>query len=826
MEQDYNLKKWSKGCPNTGINCRRSSCGIEYVFIPAALGDDQEGSPVAPKNGSYNNAIVYYEATGNVYLYSSDGVPTRVEKNLDSIIAELQRELNDVEEALSEETSAREAADAAIEQEIEDLRNEPDVVDIVGTYTDLQAYNTSDLGDKDIIRVLVDETHDDESTYYRWNKTPQTWTYIGAIDGYYTKDQTDTLLEGKQDVLTAGTNVQISSQNVISATDTTYSDFTGTDGTAAGTSGLVPAPSTTDAGKFLKADGTWETVQAGGGATIFYIGGGLIGRGEDIEGPLFYKDSSYQTPATASEMYAACMAGPTYICSNQSDDLLYTEIVAMSNYSTNYNFSLTNIEHDLGYDCTIASYISSGTEYYNFYYNEPSTINVVQTTGSSTTNVMSQNAVTTGLAGKQDTLTAGANITIDANNVISAAGGGSGPTVVQATGTSTTDVMSQNAATSMVFPNNDTQRVQIGAGASTVAYTQGVAIGRNAHARSTTTVAIGSGATAEDVSGVAIGNLSDAAEPNSVALGGSAVTSRRGEVNVGTGRYNYGYNSTPYRVIGGVHDGQTAHDVATVGQLNGRVLTSAGAPTTSTVGTVGQILEDTTNGKLYICTAIVPGTDPDPDTYTWEELNKTYIDFVGTDGTAAGTAGLVPAPAIADAEKFLKSDGTWGVMSPVVNLSVVIDNDSWGTPALVYPFGSGVDKIGVVKLSAAQGNQGLFQNDDSGEFVTEGELYEMIASGTRVKLNHVPVGQSLTSPHTYHPGTEYVNGIELTNEFVTEVDGAPISVYSATVPFLLYVSESGNYPPLGVFLMKTSQEAPYDDTYGFYVQGRFPGTPQ
>lgn len=226
MEQDYNLKKWSKGCPNTGINCRRSSCGIEYVFIPAALGDDQEGSPVAPKNGSYNNAIVYYEATGNVYLYSSDGVPTRVEKNLDSIIAELQRELNDVEEALSEETSAREAADAAIEQEIEDLRNEPDVVDIVGTYADLQAYNTSDLGDKDIIRVLVDETHDDESTYYRWNKTPQTWTYVGAIDGYYTKDQTDTLLSGKQNVLTAGDNISITN-DTISAVDTTYTAGTG-----------------------------------------------------------------------------------------------------------------------------------------------------------------------------------------------------------------------------------------------------------------------------------------------------------------------------------------------------------------------------------------------------------------------------------------------------------------------------------------------------------------------------------------------------------------------------------------------------------------------
>lgn len=224
----------------------------------------------------------------------------------------------------------------------------------------------------------------------------------------------------------AGDNVTITDESgsmVISATDTTYSNFTGTDGAAAGTSGLVPAPATTDAGKFLKADGTWETVQAGGGATIFYKDSGLVGWGEDIEGPLFYKDSSYQTPATSSDIYAACMAGTTYICSNQSDDLFYTEIVAASNYSTNYNFSLTNIEHGLGYDCTISSYISGGTEYYSFYYNEPVSINVVQTTGSSTTNVMSQNAVTTALSGKQGTLTAGTGILIN-NNVISATSGG------------------------------------------------------------------------------------------------------------------------------------------------------------------------------------------------------------------------------------------------------------------------------------------------------------------------------------------------------------------------------------------------------------------
>lgn len=678
-----NCGKTDKSCPKkfpsavVEINNPEQIVLLRKVVIPASLGDDTEVPPVV---GKYRNVVLQYEANDHIYLYSSDGIPTEVR-----VPRDILKRIEDLE-----------LADQIIEQEIEDLRNNPDVVDIVATHADLLEYDTSKLGDKDVIRVLTDETHDDESTYYRWDKPNQEWEFIGAVEGYYTKDQTDALLDDKQDVLTAGNNISIV-DNTISATDTTYSPFVGATPILAGTSGLVPAPATTDAGKFLKADGTWDTAGGsgsgvieltandynwnrtagddttlpldsialwklprgwyvtsigmqvlpykttdysyaeagtyiliggetssgpttsipnyvfksggvvinfpqkntgnksqntrtladtsiigemfaptmhdynwnsqtgtttnpdcfavwyssydthpktiaigqqnysvqeykngpivdgstaqtyirgvktgsqpttilkidstgvyrivlnsskelvsydtiasttyvnnrittnagapttatvgtvgqlledttngklyictdatnpyvweevgsggGGGATIFYKDSGLVGWGEDIEGPLFYKDSSYQTPATSSDIYAACMAGTTYICSNQSDDLFYTEIVAASNYSTNYTFSLANIEHGLGYDCTISSYISGGTEYYSFYYNEPVSINVVQTTGSSTTNVMSQNAVTTALSGKQGTLTAGTGISIN-NNVISATSGG------------------------------------------------------------------------------------------------------------------------------------------------------------------------------------------------------------------------------------------------------------------------------------------------------------------------------------------------------------------------------------------------------------------
>ena len=43
--------------------------------------------------------------------------------------------------------------------------------------------------------------------------------------------------------------------------------------------------------------------------------------------------------------------------------------------------------------------------------------------------------------------------------------------------------------------------------------------------------------------------------------------------------------------------------------------------------------------------------------------DTTYSAFSGSDGTNAGAAGLVPAPAAADNEKFLKGDGTWATVA-------------------------------------------------------------------------------------------------------------------------------------------------------------------
>lgn len=184
--------------------------------------------------------------------------------------------------SLTEEVEHRIEGDQNLQDQIDIIQAGSDVVDVVATYAALQQYDTSTLSDKDVIKVLADETRDGATTYYRYSTTSETFTFVGAVGPYYTKNEADQLLGAKQDTLIAGTNVQIANDgktisatdttytagtnvsidanNQISATDTTYSNFVGTDGTAAGAAGLVPAPATTDDGKFLKADGTWNTV--------------------------------------------------------------------------------------------------------------------------------------------------------------------------------------------------------------------------------------------------------------------------------------------------------------------------------------------------------------------------------------------------------------------------------------------------------------------------------------------------------------------------------------------------------------------------------------
>lgn len=92
---------------------------------------------------------------------------------------------------IATEAETRDAADLNLQEQIDAISSSSDVVDVVGTYAELQDYDTSKLGDNDIIKVLTDETHDDAISYYRWNDATETFTYIGSQGPFYTKSETD-----------------------------------------------------------------------------------------------------------------------------------------------------------------------------------------------------------------------------------------------------------------------------------------------------------------------------------------------------------------------------------------------------------------------------------------------------------------------------------------------------------------------------------------------------------------------------------------------------------------------------------------------------------
>lgn len=411
---DCNCKKNDKkACNNTftkavveNINPERF-VDFRKVIVPASMGDDVANPPVP---GKYCNVLLYYEANEQVYLYSSDGIPTKITVDIEA----LKKQLNKVEADLATETEERKEEDQKIWDEIEVIEAASDVVDVVGTYAELQQYDTSKLHDKDLIKVLQDETHDDAISYYRYSTSTHAFSYVGSEGPYYTESQVDTLLGGKQDTLIAGSNIQIASDGkTISATDTTYSNFTGATSLADGTSGLVPAPTTTDVDKFLKGDGTWETAAAN---TIFYANSLETGSTRHI-----YKNADMTGAVSMQDIIDANELGQVILrMSLAAEPTTYNDAYLQNIYVASGDYQALFLDNNTyyGYDSTVTSATT-----FDYGKRELQSKIIAGTNISIATDGKTISATDT-------TYTAGTGISISAQNVISATGGSGGATYV------------------------------------------------------------------------------------------------------------------------------------------------------------------------------------------------------------------------------------------------------------------------------------------------------------------------------------------------------------------------------------------------------------
>lgn len=145
----------------------------------------------------------------------------------------LQDQIDDLVTDLGGEAHTREEEDGKLQQQIDTLVAASDVKDIVGTKAELDNYDTSTLGNNDIVKVLQDETQNDATTYYRWNTSSEVFTLIGEEGPYYTKAAADLLLADKADKSDTYTKAEVDtaigalgSKDVQAATDTTLATNT------------------------------------------------------------------------------------------------------------------------------------------------------------------------------------------------------------------------------------------------------------------------------------------------------------------------------------------------------------------------------------------------------------------------------------------------------------------------------------------------------------------------------------------------------------------------------------------------------------------------
>ena len=381
-----------------------------------------------------------------------------------------------------------------IQDEVDELKNNPDVVDIVDTYADLQAYDTKHLSNNDIIRVLADETHSGNSTYYKFNKQADTWTFIGEIAG---------------------------SGSVFTKLTSADYDYPTNNPTGIAAWKL-------DAGLYYFDSNVYVNLSTG---TNTHYGGFMVVSGEvtDTRRLIWISEAD----SGNKERWMLFITNATNGDLAEYYQTLFRGDVVNSLTSTSTSFPLSARQGKALKDL-IDSLVISGA-------GAPttSTVGTVGMLYEDTTN------------GKLYQCTAASGSTYTWTEV---GGGGSGPTVVQTTGTSTTDVMSQKATTSMVFNDPSTQeQVKIGANSS------------NGYR----TVAIGSGAKSGSARGVAIGEHSWANSLNSVAIGAGAKTTVDGEFNIGCSAFSgVGYNSSDYRLLTGLYDPQSSHDAATQGYVD------------------------------------------------------------------------------------------------------------------------------------------------------------------------------------------------------------------------------------------------------------------
>lgn len=198
----------------TSINNLSNTVSNNYTTLDAKI-DNTKTSLEGNISDLSNTVNQNYTDLSNAITTSTSTINSRIDS-----------EVSTLNTAIGTETTNRQNADNNLQSQIDAIVSSSDVFDIVGTYAELQAYDISTVPVNDIIKVLVDSSHDNSATYYRCIETAgvKSWSYIGSEGAYYTKSESDTKFVDKTTTINnkpLSSNITLTASDVNALPDTT-----------------------------------------------------------------------------------------------------------------------------------------------------------------------------------------------------------------------------------------------------------------------------------------------------------------------------------------------------------------------------------------------------------------------------------------------------------------------------------------------------------------------------------------------------------------------------------------------------------------------------
>lgn len=167
----------------------------EYIKVAGLICFDVEGELVKEDHGvslaQYNYLVkAWYETKECLPLDGSKAMQGNIDMGAHNVLFN-GKTLKDNNGALNYNGSdlAKQSDTSSLQSQIDTINATQNVVDIVGTKAELNAYATNDLHANDKIEVLADESQSNANTIYEWNGNA--WSLVGSKAPYYSKAESD-----------------------------------------------------------------------------------------------------------------------------------------------------------------------------------------------------------------------------------------------------------------------------------------------------------------------------------------------------------------------------------------------------------------------------------------------------------------------------------------------------------------------------------------------------------------------------------------------------------------------------------------------------------